>query len=771
MTKCILMSTAATAALLIAGPAAAQTTAGGQAADTADLGLAEIVVTARKRAENVQDVPVAVTALSAETLAELEVNDIRDVARVTPGLVTTQSTVDRNGISVSIRGQANVITPDGSVGTYLDGVNIPFPFGVSPTLIDLEQVEVLRGSQGTLYGRNTTGGAVKFTTRAPSLDKVGGFVTLKAGRFDRIDVSAAIDLPIVEDRLGIRLLGNHAEQSGTGRDGLGTDVNDDNTDYYRGRLTWKPGPSFQADLTVDYTNLRDHGRAARITSTNGFPPGPGLGFAQATLFEIAAESGLITFDPEDPANEPLVIDALASAQAILDGYTNSAGPGTGFYDSASTFPQLNKLEMVSVALNLVYDISDQWQIKSTSGYRKLDRLSFADFDATPFSILESEQFIKDEFYSQELQLTYSGDRLNVVAGLYGSKEDGQDGSSSVAFPVLAGPDPFFQNILYKNSSWSIYGQGDYRLTDRLTITLGGRWTEETKEGRFIPAAPGADSLKKTYSGFSYLAGLDFKISDDLLVYGKLGRGFRGGGINSPDDTGAITDYRPETTREFEVGFKSELWDRRVRLNAAAYHTKYSDIQRVVLNSSADCDPDPLVTAPCTFQTTQNAAKATIQGVELEIAAQLAPGLSFGGSLGYIDAKYDVFTDASGDRSGEPFPTPEFTYSLNARYAHPLTFGQVVARLDYNWVDDQVYRPQANFDPGVTQKAYGILNGRLSLEFDDLNAEVAIFGRNLTGKKYLASVLNLDDDTFGYNLGFQGERRTFGIEFTKRFGGG
>jgi iron complex outermembrane recepter protein len=764
MLKAMLWTTVAGSVLLSAPAALAQSTSpAGDGEISHAVTLEDVVVTARKRDENLQGVPVAVTAINSELLTERGVNDVRDLAKVAPGLTVTQSTVERHAFNISIRGQSSVVTPDGTVGTYLDGVNVPYPFGVSPTLVDLERVEVLRGSQGTLYGRNTTGGAINIITRGPNLTDVGGFLTLKAGSFKRYDLSGAVDLPLISNQLAVRLTANVVGQDGTGVDGEERDVNDDGSQYYRARVRWEPNDRFRAGLTADHTRIRDGGRASRLTSTNGFPPRDGLPLADAALFEVAAESGLITFDPEDPANQDQVVAALAEAQTILDSFTNGAGPGrSDFYDTGGTFRQFSNLDMTSVGLTLAYDITDDWQIKSTSGYRGLDREGQSDLDATPFTILHANQFITDDFYSQELQLNYTGERFHAIVGLYGSTQEGEDGSRSVAFAALAGDEPFFQNVLYTNDSWAIYGQADYDLTSQLTLTVGARWTEESKDSTFVSDGAEDTSLGATFSDYSYLIGLDFKASEDLMFYGKVARGFRGGGINGPDDSGGPSAYEPEITQEYELGFKADLLSNHVRINAAAYRTEYQDVQRVVLVSSAACN--------CTFQSTQNAAEATIQGLEAEIVARVTDRFTLTGAVGLVDAQYDKFEDETGDRSGEPFPIPEVTYNLSARYEHPVDGGQLVFRVDYAWLDDQVYRPQALDDAGVTQPAYGLVNARIALQLDRYDAEVALFGRNIGAKEYLGSALEFDD-FFGFNLGFQGEPQTWGVEFTKRFGGG
>ena len=744
-----------------------------------------VLVTARKVEEDIQDIPVAVTALSGEELVDANVSNMMDLAKYVPSVEIYQGTGEQSAVTFSVRGQSQadiLLTTDSSVGTYIDGVNVPRTFGLTPGLIDIQRVEVLKGPQGTLYGRNTTGGAVSLYTRAPDLSAPGGYVTGKVGNYALADFHGALNLPLIKDKLGVRLVARNTDRDGYGEDGAGRPLSEDNSEYFRGRLLWTPTPDFTADFTADYTNIDVGGPSSRILSLNGFPPRPDLTAPTSALYDIAAEAGLLTFDPTDPANQGLLLAAFAQAQALWE--QSLPGNFSGdFYDHNGTFPTSSAVEMSSYALNLSYDLTDEWMIKSTTGYRQLDRLTAEDLDMTPYVLLHPTLFMNSEFFSEELQLSYTGERLDAIFGGFYSNEEGRDGSTTFALGAINPTNPNRQDGSVKNESIAAYAQFGYALTDRLDLTAGLRWTEETKgivsrNSRgpddaiecTIPAelldTPGVciASLEDKFSDWSYLLSLDYQLSDNILVYAKTARGFRGGGQNlrGSGNAASFDPFDPETVTDYEIGLKAESPDGRFRLNTAAYTTDYKDIQRTIVFT--------LPGGTAVVSNVQNAAAATISGFEAEAWYSVTDRFDVKGTVGYIDAGYDEFSDATGDRTDEAFAVPEWTYSLGARYTHPTSFGSVVANVDYSWRDDVIMRSTAFYDADVTQEAYGLLGARLAFNLDKWDASVAIFGTNLTDEEYLASAVDLEG-SLGWNVGFVGAPMTYGIEFTKRFGGG
>lgn len=741
-----------------------------------------VVVTARKVEEDLQDIPVAVSVLSGDALIEANVTDFKDLQQLVPGLAISQAAAAPSSLLLSVRGQSQadiLLTTDSSVGLYIDNVNIPRTYGLAPSLVDIERTEILKGPQGTLYGRNTTGGAISIITRAPDLSEIGGYVSGQFGNYSATDFQGLLNLPIVEDQLGIRLLARDTQRDGFGTDGDGSDLNGVDMQYYRGRLLWEPTSSLTADLTVDYTDINNTGTSNRILSVNGFPPSSGLIAPTSSLFAIAAESGLLTFNPTDPANQGLLLGAFAQAQQIWDGSLPRNLSGD-FHDSNSTFGQFSKVKNKTAGLNIVYDLNEDWSLKSTTGYRNLERANALDLDATPFALLHPTLFTESEFWSEELQVSYVGDRLDTIFGAYLSNEEGIDGSNTFALTAINPGNPNRQRGDVTNESIAAYAQFGYELTDRLDLTTGLRWTEETKgiisknssgpDGAIvcsIPAAlldtPGvcAATIEDKFSDWSYLLSLDYAVSDNVLAYVKTARGFRGGGqnIRGAGTTESFEAFEPETVTDYEVGLKSETADGRFRFNASAYYSDYQDIQRSIVFATQ---------SGSVVSSVQNAAAATIKGFEIESQWSVTPELGLTGTVGFVDASYDEFADATGDRSDEPFPIPEWTYGIGARYSKPVSFGRITASTNYSWRDDQVFVPAAQNFADTTQEALGLLSARLSFDIDAWNSTIAIYGSNLTDEEYIVGAVDFSN-SLGWNLGYQGSPMTYGVELKKRFG--
>lgn len=760
----------ASLSLVAASGASAQVSENSDISEARVLQSAPIVVTARRVEENLQDIPVAISVVSGDDLVERGVENFADLSRIVPNLIIDDAGAERTAVWVTIRGQAAAdvsLNTDSSVGLYMDGVNIPRVNGLSPGLVDLERVEVLKGPQGTLYGRNTTGGAVSFVTRAPDLDEAGGFASIEYGRFDRVDLTGAVNVPLVANQLAVRLTGRFTDQDGIGEDFSGREVGDEQNVYLRARLRWEPTDTFQVDILSDYTDTQSNGRPYVVTSLNGFPPRAGLPAPTNALFEIAVENGL-------GFNFP-------AAQALWDQYNQSPGPGRSrFWDTGSDLDGFSRAQLWSAGLNMSLDVGDYWQLRSITGYRSTEKETLFDLDGTPFDIVHPYQLGESDFWSQEVQAAYSGDGMNGIIGAFASRESGFERGATIALAAINPSNPNLQGADITNKSWAIYAQGDVALTDTLTLTLGGRYTEEDRHiesynqagnppactlSPAILDTPGVcrASFDATFSDWSYLASLRYEPTDDLMLYIRTARGFRGGGFNfRGNDAFGFEPFRPEVVTDYEVGVKSELFDGALRLNVAAFIADYTGIQRSIF------EVNPITSAVASRIT--NAASATIGGVEVDAVAQVTERLSFSGSVGWLDAQYDTFVDVTGDRSSEPFQVPDWQFTLGARYEHPTDFGSVVLRADYSWRDDQVLRPSAVIDADTTQAAYGLLSMRAEVEIEDWNTSFALFGHNLTNERYIVGVVDLDS-SLGYNIGFQGTPRTWGIQITTSWGGG
>jgi iron complex outermembrane receptor protein len=769
--------------------------------------VAEVIVTARRVSENVQQIPVSVTVADAATLERANVKDLRDLQNITPGIQITPGSSNGTAQVISIRGQAQadtLLTTDGSTGVYIDGVYLPRGVGLRPILGATEEVgrvEVLRGPQGTLFGRNTTGGGLNIVTKTPG-QVLGGYLDAGAGNFDARDLSAGVNLPL-GDNAGLRLALQHAENGGYGHDGLGQALRSQNSDYAHARLVITPNDKFTFDFSGTYERVKTGGDVIKLYALCGMP-GSGCASAlpggNATVAVVAA-LGL----PLVPANFPAGIAAFAK-------YTGGNPYAT---DGTKGAPALAEVKYFGGTLS--YELADHLTLKSITGYVDTVTNSVLDLDATPFPILSTSLRQSDRFLSQELQIIRTNDVLSFVAGLYGSQEQGDDGSLQLALTPINPANPIVTDGSVKNSSEAVFGQANWHFAPRFTFTGGLRYTKETKElisrnhtggvsayHIILPvtgppvgtstagqtAAGTACSLpyanqdsptqcqatfRSSYSDVSWLASLDYQMTDAVLLYAKASKGFRGGGENlrGTATTGTFSAFGPETAIQYEGGVKSTFWDGRARVNAAAYYTDYKDIQRSTIFQTPTGGTGTQVS---------NAASAKLWGGEIESVFIPIPHLTLNASIGLFHGEYGSWHDGNLDRSDTPFSTPETTIYLGARYVVPLTVGDLSLQADYTHQSSQPLftDSQAATTAGpcctlkinraltVEQKGYGLLGARVSLELKAWDAEVAIFGRNLTDQKY--DFQGLDLNALGYRVIYVGDPRTFGIEFKKRFGG-
>ncbi|MGQ2932277.1 MAG: TonB-dependent receptor, partial [Sphingopyxis sp.] len=350
---------------------------------------------------------------------------------------------------------------------------------------------------------------------------------------------------------------------------------------------------------------------------------------------------------------------------------------------------------------------------------------------------------------------------------------GRDFSRATALGTINATNPNITDGFVKNSSWAVFGQFNYDLTDALRFTGGLRWTEESKELRSFNRSSGGAvcnippalqlggtcqaAFKDGFSDYSYLASVDWTLRPGLLVYARTARSFKGGGQNlrGTGSADSFAAFAPETVTDYEVGTKADLFDRRLRINAAVFQANYSDIQRTIVQASPGGAIVSLVT---------NAARARIRGGELEVTAIPLDGLTLSGSVGVNDAKYLDFTDVTGDRSNEPFQFPKYSYRLGATYAAPLDFGELRLSVDWTWRSATQLVGSAIYRDSLRQPAYGLLGARASVDIESLNSQIAIFATNLTGKRYAVSAVQFDN-SLGFNSLYAGEPQVIGVQLT------
>ena len=789
--KGLFKSTCAMAALTVASTVCFGSTAFAQSASTSQnstddakaeelQGLDEIIVTARRRQERVQDTPISMTALSGDTLSESGTRTIGDLAAIAPSLFASGSAAGAGTTFFAIRGQTQLdsqVATDPSVALYLDDVYIATSNGVLNDLTDIQRVEVLKGPQGTLFGRNTTGGAIAVYSNPPTYD-LGGSFRARYGSFDSFGFEGVLNVPIVADKAALRLVGVTSQDDGYAVNAVsGEALGKQFSRQARGTLLLEPVDNFSLTIRADYSLLRNRGRVTKLAyiepaAVNPFNP---------SLAVTAIESGLFAGGFPDVFAAEAALAPFLNASNDRIAQTNGISPSTGLQANFARFEQWGVSARAELELG---DIT----LRSITAYRELDGKSFGDADATPFSILQYETTLDPKQFSQEFQILGESfdNRLNWVAGAYFYQVKGADGSTAENLSVLTGQDltgdgipdilnPNFSLGDNDNTSRAVFAQGTFKLSDVFSITAGGRYTSERKTLDLTSTAGGLCSLppallvspgvcqtrlSNKFDGWSYIFSLEYKPNNDLLAYAKTTRGFRSGGQNfcARGDVAAFAPFRPEIVTDYELGLKSEFFDRRVRFNLAAFYSNYSDIQRVTQVPGGGG----------AVQAITNAAKARIYGVEVETLASPLEGLTLGANLGYINARYKEFVDVLGDRTNEPFVlTPEFSYSLFGEYGFDVgDAGTLKIRGDWRWVDAVDY---GRGGPGTREPSYGLMNGRISFTTSDNQLEFAAFARNLFNKKYNEGRFDFVD-TLGFAVAYVGDPRTFGVEAKIRFGG-
>ena len=716
------------------------------------LEIEEIVVTARKREENMQSVPVAVSVLSGKDLLEQGGMKIDAVGQMAPN-VHFEAAGGTSGVKsphVFIRGvgQADFIpVEDPAVGVYIDGVYMGRNIGSVFDLIDIERVEVLRGPQGTLFGRNTIAGAVNIVSSKPHSDGIEGSLKVSAGSDDYVEMNATVNVPLL-DNVSARFSIFSRE-----RDGYVDAVQYDNvklgSDDIRGvraRILADVTDNFTIDFAADYTKSEETPGAitpiAGISGFNGSVITQGLPFNPFPFFWNAIYSG-------EPGS-----CTTGAGQA-----TNPAcyGPvwNTGdMYKTNSVFvngsgrqikPE-QSVEVQGANLTMTWDVNNI-QIKSITAYREFDIDLVNDLDFSPHIIFANnhDKYIQDQL-SQEIQLT--GDamegKLNYLVGLYYFEEDGHEAiPNQIVFPPpLSGPPDFFFQYLDRfidNDSTAIFGQINYDLTAAVTLTLGVRRTESNKYFNLLTqrrVGPLSDQFGKlTTKETTPLVSLSWDVKDNMMLYATYSEGYRDGSY-AARFTGAVPtplpNYDPEYVNNFEVGMKSDLLDRRMRLNVTAFRMDYEDIQ-------VSASSNQVTTA----STKANLGEATIQGLEIEMMALISEKLTLGANIGYLDDEIDslkgtlISNTVVIGTGNELANTPDWTLSLMAKYEMQLSNGATLSlRADYAAKDDFYYRPENLVETKNDDYQNLNLNGKYVTADGSWEATLGV--RNATDEEYYQS---------------------------------
>lgn len=785
----------------------------------AAMAIDEIVVTARKSEESLQQTPVAVTALSEQMLAEAQVTEIADLQRTAPNLsIMKGGTGSSSLVFVSVRGNAQTSPSGGtdpSVAVYVDGVYYARPTGGNLDMFDVSQAEVLRGPQGTLFGRNTTGGALNIRTNDPTAD-LEGYAKVDIGNYDQRKFEGVLNVPLVGDELAARFAYRQSEHDGYG-DYLGyTDPNGytfaglgqegsavDENKYGRAKLRWEPiDLNMVATLGVDWSQFRDSGQRTEVMAINN------SGLAGMIMAGVG-------FNP----NNFLAQQKYGDAYWNVD---NSTLNPTVYNDKRLNEPQsTNKTS--GAYLDLDFDLGD-YAFKSITSYREITSTGTVDLDGTPVNLLTFASRWDQEQYSQEFQLSGTlGDNLDWITGVYYFSENSADfavnrfgGDAAIAFGqvgvplelVQAGPGirPFglsTNDAVLDSNSAGAFVQANYQFTDALRGTLGVRYTKDKREVYIRSENPESGQLTAVYPNnckvptaqrddpavcglsksvdFEYPAwvlGLDYQVNENLFVYGKTSGASMAGGWNFRDFDNPAFD--PENVIDFEVGFKSDLLEDRVRFNGALFYIKADDQQRIVNTYNT--------TTNSLIQYVRNAGKSNSYGAEFELTLLPWEGMTINSSLAFLQSEYDEYesTELVGvgpnrvavtvDRSGENAPhAPEMTFSLGATQTFYTPIGELDLHADYYWVDETWFQDntvnlaatpavqamQAEENKWNSVPKYDLINAQATLRLDDGQWEVALWGRNLADEEYYTGISNFYNANFNTAMRYVGDPRTYG----------
>ena len=794
------------------------------AAETSAGVIEEIVVTARRREETAQSVPIPITVMTGEQLEERVANDIRDIARVTPNLEFVESGVNRSAAQVYLRGigQSNWSpVQDPKVGVYLDGVYLGRPQGAVFDLLDIERVEVLRGPQGTLFGRNTTAGLVHVITKRPQ-ETFEAEIQVGAGNDGQFKLGGILNVPISET-FSTRFSFQHRESDGyVNNRETDVDWNDEDSQVFRASALWTPADTFDALLAVDYQRAREHANLGSCEWT-----GPDDGADILNEFFTTGNFGLQT------------------AAYIFGVYDDirAACNDTERFSSGENDPDKATLDAWGLNLTLNWDLSFA-TLTSISAYREMDDLNdswgFAsDKIGTPsyLEVLAYGENPSDQF-SQEFRLAGGNERIDWVAGVYYFEEESTNTLDVPLFRDVAAPDcadwPIFcldvggltlgdivqglqllgsraQRVNGKNSSAAVFGEVTWRFIEDWSVTAGVRYTEDKRKfnraqvlsaGLLDPtlvcpdgSQPENDTLagvtgpmncfvKEEFSEWTPRVIFSYDASENVMLYGGWSKGYSSGGFNQDIRQ---NPYDPEISNNWELGMKSTWWDGRTQLNLTGFFNDYQNQQQAV---GRFVDNQPTVDV-------LNAQQAELWGIEGELSIVPASGWLITGTFGWLDGEYEEFT-VTDNRTGPPpdfEPISEerdlsdtkvvrgspYTVSVSAAYTHYLSGGgNLTAQIGYSH-RGRIYATLESHESSK-QEDYGLVDGRLTWALSNRATTVSLWVRNLLDEEYFTGAadgsggLTPDDEQFveaagqpsAVNTKYWGEPRRFGLELRHVF---
>lgn len=699
-------------------------------------GITDIIVTAERRASSVQNTPLAITAVTGQSLADRQVQSLADLTDSLPSV--NLNPVLGTG-RIAIRGVGLDTTQSGSEGRvafHVDGIYISRPTSTISALYDVDRIEVVRGPQGTLYGRNATAGAINVITRDPGSD-FGGYLRASYGNFDAIHTEGAVSIPLSSE-LAVRFSGQITDRDGWGKNlTTGKDINDAKTQSARAVLQWKPSDGINIRLSGDFHHENDSDYAVRFLGRGG-----------------------------DPNIPPLAFQLGGSVPANLR-------------DTFSGTQQANRRKFYGGALSAEFDLNGA-TLTSLTGYRHSNTNLLNDADNTQILVVDFLQKEKADQFSQEVRLSGSFDRGQWVGGLYYFNETirGSNafspGTSLISRTAPLPPfiaQGFYSGGRLKTNAYAVFGQIEYEPIDKIKAILGGRYSyEEKSTNEFffnnfnVPYTnPSIYPVQRTVSrrasfhSFTPRISLEYRPDRDLMLFATYARGFKSGGFSLGQLQPA---FDPETLDDYELGLKGDFLDRRLRINLAGFLYKYRNLQvsRVTTVGAQ----------------TVNAARAKIYGVEGELTAIPVPQLQFDLTAAYLHARYRDFMTADPARpqlgvldlaGNELIQSPPYTITLGVQYGIETPFGEVTLRGEGNWIGRVFFSPYNR--PEVSQPSYAKYNAFLNMDFSN-GMTASLFVRNITDKTTVGYSY-VTTSLYGSNIvGALAAPRTYGVELGWKF---
>lgn len=740
-------------AFAAAGPVFAE-----EAPAAEETGVSEVIVTATRREQRLQDVPIAITAVSGESLSAAGVVNTEQLAQAVPSLFITSSQQVGLGAQIRLRGVGTATGNagfEGSVGVFLDGVYLARSNLAFNDLVDVERIEVLRGPQGTLFGKNTSAGTINIITRAPGFD-FDAKALLSVGDYNAVRAGGYISGPIYGDKVAASLSAQVNSRDGYIEDAkTGADYNDRNRYVVRGQVLVKPTEDLSLRLIIDNSGRREHATAAVQTKN-------------------ASTSGVIT---------------------ALGGTVFNPPPGGDGLKVAFNTPLKANADETGVTGILDWNAGPA-KVKLILGHRVSDTFSQYDSDFSDLDILSFTRSIKDTTDSAELQVSGVAGPVDWLTGAYystlktrgdGSSLQGQDAGryyralASGLLPATfwaPGTGLVSQRFDQDTEGWSIFTHNTWNITSKLGLVVGLRYLQEDKSGgsRFVynqslactsalvPAVIKGVCATNDYGGdysddqLNYNLSLQYRFTPDVMAYATASRGFKSGGINLDRQAGGNLGslptqpivFDPETVDNYEAGVKSQFWDRRVTLNATVFYQEYQDLQ---LN---------------TFTGTQfvvsNVGSAKSQGVEVELTATPIRRLNIRAGALYNETKYGKDVKDALLRGNPLSNAPRWSGTLGADYWAPIGEGPLIWSVRGDLRLQSEMRTASNLNINTRQNGYGILNARIGIRHTRQDWDLSVWSNNLTDTRYKTIGFAVGDAYYSY----YGEPRTVGVEFTKRF---